>query len=177
MDARLAKIRAKEKAQRVRYLKGDPASKKRRIDTHQDDSDEEQYVLEDYESDREQAGVGEGSASALSAETLKLMKQIGMGPIAAQDEDDELEDETKVTQSSSTHKIKAYNPDFLLLADTFPTYAVHQRASQSALPALDQIRWRQTDRRGGPEASNTRVSQKPLHQSQSQQTQLPNRHQ
>ncbi|EKD18760.1 putative ATP-dependent RNA helicase chl1 [Drepanopeziza brunnea f. sp. 'multigermtubi' MB_m1] len=102
MEARLAKIRAKEKAQRDKYMKGDQGFKRRKIDMANDDDDEEQYVLDDYESDREHNGGG-GSASGLSAETLKLLGQIGMGPTASQDEDEESEDETKIFYCSRTH--------------------------------------------------------------------------
>ncbi|PBP26056.1 putative ATP-dependent RNA helicase chl1 [Diplocarpon rosae] len=104
METRLAKIRAKEKMQRDKYLRGDKSSKKRKIAVDQDEGDEEQYVLEDYESDKERSGKSIGSSSGLSAETLKLMGQVGMGRIAPQeDEDDDEEEEVKIFYCSRTH--------------------------------------------------------------------------
>lgn len=104
MEARLAKIRAKEKAQRDKYLKGDQTFKKRRTDANaEDEDDEDQYLLDDYESDDESKvfrGKGGGS-SVFSAATLELMKQAGMGPIESTDEADELVDEIKVSRIST----------------------------------------------------------------------------
>lgn len=98
MEARLAKIRAKEKAQRAKYLKGDQTFKKRKTDASNDEDDEEQYVLDDYESDQESAG--KGSPGGLSAATLELMSKIGMGPRSSKDDEDEIQDEIKVSEFS-----------------------------------------------------------------------------
>ncbi|CAL3969756.1 unnamed protein product [Diplocarpon coronariae] len=103
METRLAKIRAKEKAQRDKYLRGDKGSKKRKITADTDEENEEQYILDDYESDREHRGMGVGSSSGLSAETLKLMGQVGMGPIAPQEDDDDEKEEVKIFYCSRTH--------------------------------------------------------------------------
>ncbi|KAK0113884.1 ATP-dependent DNA helicase chl1 [Cadophora gregata f. sp. sojae] len=100
MEVRLAKIRAKEKAQRDKYLKGDQSFKRRKVETENDDDDEEQFVLDDYDSDREQSG---SSTSGLSAKTLELMSKIGMGPTAMTEEDEDIEDEIKVFYCSRTH--------------------------------------------------------------------------
>ncbi|PVH87825.1 DNA repair helicase [Cadophora sp. DSE1049] len=100
MEARLAKIRAKEKVQRDKYLKGDQSFKRRKIETENDEDDEEQFVLDDYESDREHGG---NSSSGLSAKTLELMSKIGMGPAATTEEDDEVEDDIKIFYCSRTH--------------------------------------------------------------------------
>ena len=94
MEARLAKIRAKEKAQREKYLKGDQSFKRRKVETEHNHDDEEQFVLDDYDSDREQNG---NSTSGLSAKTLELMSKIGMGPTAMTEEEDEVEDGIKVS--------------------------------------------------------------------------------
>lgn len=105
MEARLAKIRAKEKAQREIYLRGDQKYKKRKTDTAKangEDVDEEQFILEDYDSDGEQSGPRKGGAAGngLSAATLELMEKLGMnnGP---KEEEVEAEDETKVNPSSN----------------------------------------------------------------------------
>lgn len=98
MEARLAKIRAKEKAQRDKYLKGEQSFKRRKVDAGNDEDDEEQFVLDDYESDREQSGTG--TSSGLSAKTLEMMSRIGMGPATLTEEDEEVEDEIKVSNST-----------------------------------------------------------------------------
>jgi len=99
MEARLSKIRAKEKAQRERYLKGVQNFKRRRIEADKkDENDEEQYVLDDYDSDREQSNLKKVAATAgFSAATLELMGKLGMGTPDPVEEEDEMEDEIKVS--------------------------------------------------------------------------------
>jgi len=77
MEARLAKIRAKEDAQKQKYLKGDQNLKRRKVDIRNDES-EEQFVLEDYDSDGEQMSNKCQTQGLYSAETLALMEQLGM---------------------------------------------------------------------------------------------------
>jgi chromosome transmission fidelity protein 1 len=103
MEARLAKIRAKEKAQREKYLKGDQTFKRRKMDAeNKDKDDEEQFVLEDYDSDREQSSLKKGvAASGFSAATLELMGKLGMGTARVEEEEDEIEDEIKVSIHAS----------------------------------------------------------------------------
>ncbi len=102
MEARLAKVRAKEKAQREKYLKGDEAFKRRKTAADQDEDDEEQFVLEDYDSDHEQNSLKKGiTATGFSAATLELMGQLGMGTTVADNEEDEMEDEIKVSHRAS----------------------------------------------------------------------------
>ncbi|TVY89101.1 ATP-dependent DNA helicase, partial [Lachnellula willkommii] len=103
MEARLAKIRAKEKAQKDRYLKGDHQVKKRKTDAEASgkDGDEVQFVLDDYDSDQEQQSTKEGSL--YSAKTLELMEQLGMGSSIAKEEEEEVEEETKIFYCSRTH--------------------------------------------------------------------------
>jgi chromosome transmission fidelity protein 1 len=101
MEARLSKIRAKEKAQRQQYLRGESAPKKRRPESNQkvstdQDETEEQFVLDDYDSDDEKASSKTGGAAGLSAATLELMEKLGMSIAAPKDEEDVLEDEIKV---------------------------------------------------------------------------------
>jgi chromosome transmission fidelity protein 1 len=100
VEARLAKVRAKEKAQREKYLK-EPNAKRRRMEDKTNNGvaeDEEQFVLDEYDSDREgKASAGKGDVtSGLSAETLALMEKLGMNVGPAKEEDEELEDEVKV---------------------------------------------------------------------------------
>jgi len=101
MEVRLAKIRAKEKAQRDRFLRGDQSFKKRKVDPGKnEDDDEEQFVLDDYESDHEGSGVKTSSAAVgFSAATLELMNKLGMGPPASKEEEEEVEDEIKVNSN------------------------------------------------------------------------------
>ena len=102
MEARLAKIRAKEKAQKLKYLKGDEQNfKKRKVDKNgdgKDSDDEEQFVLDDYESDGENASTKGGLEGVYSAATLALMDQLGIGT-AIKEEEVEDEDATKVSFS------------------------------------------------------------------------------
>lgn len=100
MEARLEKIRAKEKAQRDKYLRGDHTTKKRKTETKsaEKNDDEEQFVLDDYDSDQEQRGTKD-EGSLYSAKTLALMEQLGMNNSTAKEEEEEVEEETKVSQS------------------------------------------------------------------------------
>ena len=102
MEARLAKIRAKEKAQREKYLKDDQSYKKRKTATGADkgnEFNEEQFVLDDYDSDIERTQLGHGAdGMGLSAATLELMEKLGM--TRKKEEEDEIQDETKVSNFS-----------------------------------------------------------------------------
>ncbi|KAL3426121.1 DNA repair helicase [Phlyctema vagabunda] len=103
IEARLAKVRAKEKSQRDKYLKGETIHKKRRLDTSQKlgpPDDEEQFVLEDYNSDEEHMA---DPSSGLSSATLKLMEKVGLSIGASKEDDLEAEDEIKVFYCSRTH--------------------------------------------------------------------------
>lgn len=103
MEARLSKIRAKEKAQRQQYLRGESAPKKRKPDANHrgdaaQDGDEEQFVLDDYESDDGKPDSMTVGATGLSAATLELMGKLGMNIGAPkEDDDDEGEEELKVS--------------------------------------------------------------------------------
>jgi len=98
IEARLAKVRAKEKAQREKYLKEPPAKRRKEDKTNGVPEDEEQFVLDDYESDRERKGSSgrRDAIIGLSAETLALMEKLGMNVGHPNEEDEELEDEVKV---------------------------------------------------------------------------------
>lgn len=102
LEARLAQIRAKEKAQRERYLKGDQKYKKRKINFGKDenaDDCEEQFVLDDYDSDAEHSRpIKRGPAgSGLSAATLELMEKLGMNMNGPKEEEVEAQDEMKAS--------------------------------------------------------------------------------
>jgi chromosome transmission fidelity protein 1 len=128
MEARLAKIRSQEKAQRERYLKGEPAAKRRKIggnkDLPVDESDAEQFMLNNYDSDTEHRmskSTGEGS-STLSAETLALMEKFGMslGPPKPEAEE-EMEEEIQVgifseLLCSLSHKYRSFTAQGLILS-------------------------------------------------------------
>ena len=94
MEARLAVIRAKENAQRTKYLKGDQSFKRRKPEQATDQDDEEQFILDDYDSDGEQGSKVDGGV--YSAATLELMAKMGKGPSASKSVDDESEDVMKV---------------------------------------------------------------------------------
>ncbi|EHK97761.1 putative ATP-dependent RNA helicase CHL1 [Glarea lozoyensis 74030] len=93
METRLAKIRAKEKAQKTKYLKGDQEFKRRKTERVDDQDDEEQFVLDDYDSDTE---VSQNRSGFYSAATLELMEKMGMGPSALKPLEEEAEDEIKM---------------------------------------------------------------------------------
>jgi chromosome transmission fidelity protein 1 len=127
MEVRFRKIRAKEKAQRDNYLKGDRGYKKRKTDgssARDGPGDEEQYVLEDYESEREESH-SKTNPEGLSTETLALMEQLGMITHPSDEGDAELEDEIKASETSlrSAHLMIT---DFLLLPHPLPTHTIHQ---------------------------------------------------
>lgn len=101
MEARLAKIRAKEQAQKQKYLRVDQSVKKRRIDSQNaNDEDEEQFLLDDYDSDGEQKSSKEQTHGLYSAETLALMEQLGMTSKSKDGVVDDDNDEMKVRSCS-----------------------------------------------------------------------------
>lgn len=103
LEARLVKVRAKEKAQRERYLKGEQGLKRRKIDGAdklENENGEEEFVLDDYESDEEGASKSSTSGGPegiqYSTETLALMEKLGMNAGSGKEEEEELEEEVKV---------------------------------------------------------------------------------
>ncbi|KAI9740815.1 MAG: ATP-dependent DNA helicase chl1 [Claussenomyces sp. TS43310] len=106
MEARLAKVRAKEKLERERYLKGEPGVKRRKMGKTEGPSDEDddgQFVLDDYESDREAGTAPKArNGTSFSTETLALMGKLDtLGPPKVEDED--VKEETKIFYCSRTH--------------------------------------------------------------------------
>ncbi|THW47080.1 DNA repair helicase [Aureobasidium pullulans] len=112
LEAKLEKIRQHERKVRNRQENGPTLTKKRKLD---DDSgkdvdivDEEQFALDDYESDDEgtkSSKANNGDADlGLSKETQALMQKLGYGLSAlSKPEDLEAEDELKIYFCSRTH--------------------------------------------------------------------------
>ncbi|KAI9812801.1 MAG: ATP-dependent DNA helicase chl1 [Phylliscum demangeonii] len=110
LDARLAKIRARERKQRERFEKGEPVQKRLKGESHDehltlDEDAEAQFVLDDYDSGEEgHSAAAKGSAfDGLSTATKELMSKLGMKVGNDAEEELELEDETKVFYCSRTH--------------------------------------------------------------------------
>ncbi|KAG9835275.1 ATP-dependent RNA helicase CHL1, partial [Aureobasidium melanogenum] len=113
LEAKLEKIRQHERRIRDRQENGPPLNKKRKLDDDNNDRnvdivDDEQFALDDYESDDEGSKAprtDNGNADlGLSKETQALMQKLGYGLSAAsQSEDLEAEDELKIYFCSRTH--------------------------------------------------------------------------
>ncbi|KAF2088523.1 DNA repair helicase [Saccharata proteae CBS 121410] len=108
LEARLAKIRVKERRLRERYESGEPLQKRQAPDQKDaGEDDESRFVLDDYESDdgsNRKSKAAAPSELGLSAETQALMKKLGM-PLSRSDpeEETELQDELKIFYCSRTH--------------------------------------------------------------------------
>lgn len=98
-EARLSKARAKEKAQEQRV------TKRRRIDagseTQEKDEDDE-WLLADTGDDDADSGA---AASGFSKDTRDLMEKLGMGPLKPVDDDEEAQDEIKVSSASFSSRV------------------------------------------------------------------------
>ncbi|EON69697.1 hypothetical protein W97_08957 [Coniosporium apollinis CBS 100218] len=108
LEARLAKIRAKEKRLKERYENGEPTRKKQRTATSAfvSEDDQARFTLEDYESDdhaNRKADAATNADHGLSAETQALMSKLGMPTAGASTEDTEAMDELKIFYCSRTH--------------------------------------------------------------------------
>ena len=110
MEKRLENARKKEAAMKKRMLAESRGGKRRRVEEGglgvEKQDDEEQFALDDYDSDRETDGNGSKSDSAgsgLSAETLALMDKLGVGYGKAKEEEEEVEEEIKIFYCSRTH--------------------------------------------------------------------------
>ncbi|KAI5199968.1 DNA repair helicase [Aureobasidium subglaciale] len=110
LEVKLEKIRQHERRIRDRQENGPPITKKRKLDDSGKDVDivdDEQFALDEYESDDEgakpQVGTGD-QALGLSKETQALMQKLGYGLSALpKAEDVEAEDELKIYFCSRTH--------------------------------------------------------------------------
>ncbi|RYP91878.1 hypothetical protein DL770_002000 [Monosporascus sp. CRB-9-2] len=101
-EARLARIRAKEKMLEQR------SAKRRKIDNGtpakraQDAEDEDEWLLTGR--DAADATDGDDSTPSFSKETKTLMEKLGMGILQKKDDDEELDDgEIKIYYTSRTH--------------------------------------------------------------------------
>ncbi|KXL47785.1 hypothetical protein M433DRAFT_140653 [Acidomyces richmondensis BFW] len=104
-DARLKAIRQKEEKLRERIANGEPAHKKRKVATEsvKGYEDDENFALDEYESDCEGVTPAKGDAR-YSNETLELMKKLGILPCNEYgNATEECLEETKVYFCSRTH--------------------------------------------------------------------------
>lgn len=108
LEKRLGKIRDREKKVKQKYENGEPVTKRRKVAAADRDGepDEERFLLDDYESDKEDGGYGKGSShpDGLSAETQALLQKLGMAiGTTAIEEETEMPDELKIFFCSRTH--------------------------------------------------------------------------
>ena len=105
LEARLEAVRRRERKLRARDANGEPPFKKRKQakdEAGSADLDEDQFVLDDYESDEEQRPQRSGR-SDYSSETTQLMEKLGMVlPNNHGQEEDDV-DELKIFFCSRTH--------------------------------------------------------------------------
>ncbi|KAF9733354.1 hypothetical protein PMIN06_005979 [Paraphaeosphaeria minitans] len=108
LESRIAKIKAKEKRTKDRYKDGKTPNKRQRAaaDNEIDDADEEQFALNDYESDND--GTSHHSSRGLnelglSTENQILLQQMGYSAKAKDEDSNEIPNETKVFFCSRTH--------------------------------------------------------------------------
>lgn len=109
LEARLAKIKQKEKLIKERYQNGEPSYKRRKVEsdgTNGADTDEAQFLLDDYESDEEADKHFKSTTfndAGISAETQALMEQFGYAVKPKPEQEVEGMDETKIFFCSRTH--------------------------------------------------------------------------
>ena len=107
LEARVAKIKEKEKRIKQRYEDGDSRAKRQKLASREEShgEDEALFVLDDYESDGEgqkRARLGTFNDCGLSADTQALMESLGLSAGPAKEDCEEL-DETKIFFCSRTH--------------------------------------------------------------------------
>jgi chromosome transmission fidelity protein 1 len=105
---RIAKVKAKEERAQELCENEEPRMKKRKLAISETNGfdQEAQFVLEDYESDKESRVTARGTVSTesgLSAETQALMEKLGYSGSAPRVETGEMPDETRIFYSSRTH--------------------------------------------------------------------------
>lgn len=100
LEARLAKVREKEKRERENYERGASRRKKRKPDVEEKRpvGNEDEFALDDYESDPEGQASRKQDDNELgfSKDTLALMAKLDGGLTNMKDEEVEEEDEIKV---------------------------------------------------------------------------------
>ena len=106
LEARLEAVRKREEKVRARDANGEPPFKRRKKvddETISRDADEEQFVLDDYESDDERHSNKNAQAD-YSSETTALMEKLGMVlPSSGYGRDEDAIDELKIFFCSRTH--------------------------------------------------------------------------
>lgn len=104
-EKRLTRVREKEKKMREAKANAEPFHKRRKQlnqDTDGDIADDDQFALDDYQSDDEGRSSDPGG-SQYSAETVKLLEKLGMMPKKVERETEEMDDELKIYFCSRTH--------------------------------------------------------------------------
>ncbi|KAI4105570.1 MAG: hypothetical protein LQ339_003413 [Xanthoria mediterranea] len=109
LESRLAQIREKESRLRLQYEKGEPPRKRAKVnhgDLASEPGDEDQFVLDDYESETEAkvSTAFQADREGLSTASLDLMRKLGepLGP-ARDNPDLETAEELKIFFCSRTH--------------------------------------------------------------------------
>lgn len=108
LETKLEAIRQRERKVRDRQLHRQPLAKRRKVESaSQEDDDEDQFALEDYDSDGDQpasTSKAPGGDLGLSKETQALMQKLGYSLHARPvDDDAEPDDELKIFFCSRTH--------------------------------------------------------------------------
>ena len=108
LENRIAKIKAKEKKVKERFVNGEPQSKRQKTTSNNlaDDADEAQFALNDYESDHESGSHRKSHAYnefRLSAANQALLDQMGYSANKIEDDAGDVPDETKIFFCSRTH--------------------------------------------------------------------------
>ncbi|KAH8819716.1 helicase C-terminal domain-containing protein [Xylogone sp. PMI_703] len=139
IETRLTKARAKDKAELDRYTNGGKVHKKRKVDVESanDQGGEDQFFLDDYESDSESTVTKtKGDTIGLSAQTLELMNKLGMN--AKPEEEEEIEDEMKIFYCSRTH---SQLTQFIneLRRPQFPQAIVFEETTKSE-PGIEEVK-------------------------------------
>lgn len=107
LNDRIAKVKATEKRAKERYENGEPRHKRQKVAAGEAGvrDDEEQFVLDDYQSDAETQKTRKSLAfsdSGLSSETQALMEKLGYSTGPSKTEE-EAPDEIKIFFCSRTH--------------------------------------------------------------------------
>ncbi|KAI9783641.1 MAG: ATP-dependent DNA helicase chl1 [Candelina submexicana] len=106
MESKLARIRAKEKRQKERFVEANPRHKKTKLDRDKancNHKDESSFVLDDYESDDDPRSSTDVSRyGGLSEETQKLIMKLS-GNSFKEGEPEEVVEELKIFYCSRTH--------------------------------------------------------------------------
>ncbi|KAF3313568.1 ATP-dependent DNA helicase chl1 [Orbilia oligospora] len=115
MEARLQKVREKEKREREQYMRKMNEQqqvrmfgvKRQKPDSSRNAEDlevlEAQFELDDYHSDDDSGDQNDPAFAGLSKETIEMMKKVGYGPLRSKEEEEEVPDEIKIFYCSRTH--------------------------------------------------------------------------